>query len=149
MKNAWIRSCIFPYIVFVCLYMEVICPNTVKYGTVFRRFFALCFSRIFENNIFVMYLCKRFFFNIYPWLNHLMFSVFYFFAILFQITAAKESIISTFTFLISLLRICLLVNVWRYFSFVKMLKINTGIVSFGWLKRCHLHKNTIQCCINI
>ena len=31
-------SCIFPYTVFVCLYMEVICPKTVKYGTVFRRF---------------------------------------------------------------------------------------------------------------
>ena len=38
MKNAWIRSFIFPYTIFVCLYMEIICPNTVKYGTVFRRF---------------------------------------------------------------------------------------------------------------
>ena len=32
------RSRIFLYMVFVCLYMEVICPNTVKYGIVFRRF---------------------------------------------------------------------------------------------------------------
>ena len=38
MKNTWIRSCVFPYTVFVCLYMEIVCPNTVKYGTVFRRF---------------------------------------------------------------------------------------------------------------
>ena len=37
-KNAWIRSRIFLYMVFVWLYMEVICPNTVKYGIVFRRF---------------------------------------------------------------------------------------------------------------
>ena len=28
----------FSYKDFVCLYMEIICPNTVKYGTVFRRF---------------------------------------------------------------------------------------------------------------
>ena len=41
MKNAWIRFCIFPYTVFVCLYMEIICPNTVKYETVFRRL-SLC-----------------------------------------------------------------------------------------------------------
>ena len=41
MKNAWIRSCIlFPYTVFVCLYMEIIC--TVKYGTVFRCFPFFC-----------------------------------------------------------------------------------------------------------
>ena len=39
-KIAWIRSRIFPYTVFVCLwlYMEIVCPNTVKYRTVFRRF---------------------------------------------------------------------------------------------------------------
>ena len=27
MKNAWIWSCILPYTVFVCLYMEIICPS--------------------------------------------------------------------------------------------------------------------------
>ena len=44
-----IKILIFPYTVFVCLYMEVICPNTVKYGTVFRRFFALWISLVFVH----------------------------------------------------------------------------------------------------
>ena len=44
-KNAWIRSRIFPYTVIVCLYMEVICPNTEIYGIVFRRFSGSEFSR--------------------------------------------------------------------------------------------------------
>ena len=63
MKNAWIRSCIFLYTVFVCLYIEIFCPNSVKYGTVFRRF-SRC--EIYSKNPVIGAYLKAIFQNFYP-----------------------------------------------------------------------------------
>ena len=53
-KNVWIQSRIFLYVVlFVCLYMEVICPITVKYGILFRRILRSVTWYLYIRNIII------------------------------------------------------------------------------------------------
>ena len=52
-RNVWIQSR-FLYVVFVCLCMDIICPNTVKYGIVLGCFFAQCHLTFYTKQCFVI-----------------------------------------------------------------------------------------------